>query len=239
MNFLENPFAAKATPPPDDPTETGSPLDAAERTVKRWQLEHGRTRAKVETLQAEVGAAREDSKRTTQDEGRALYEERNSSEEALAAQQAESRVKALDAALAIAVQKNTEAEEALEQASRQVERAIDDEAVTAFLGAVVALEFLLCDAVNRATKEVAATHQAVAARCQGDTQVVYQLGKFLSYYPTYLIYYNAALINEGRRRVHDIHEEHKTLGHPGRGCPAGNEYAAPELIRAPDGRRRE
>jgi hypothetical protein len=115
---LKNPFAAKATPPPDDLAETESPLDAAERTVKRWQLEHERTRSKVETLQAEVDVAREDEKHATQTEGVAIYEGQNSTEEAQAAQQAGHRRAALEAAVKIASQKDADAARALEQAER-------------------------------------------------------------------------------------------------------------------------
>lgn len=117
MITLKNPFAAKATPPPDDLAETESPLDAAERTVKRWQLEHGRTRARAEALTGELDTARADLAAATTAHGENLYAERDSTAEALAAQQAESRVKALDAAVAIAIQKDADAARALEQAA--------------------------------------------------------------------------------------------------------------------------
>ena len=91
-------------------------MDDAERTVKRWQLEHGRTRARAEALTAELNAAREISEAATQAHGENLYAEQDSTETALEAQRARNQVAALEAALKVAVQKDDEAARALEQA---------------------------------------------------------------------------------------------------------------------------
>lgn len=103
------------------PAETTSPVSTSDAVkaqvdLKQKQLRRGTTRAKVESLTADLDTARADLAHATQAHGSALYEENDSTEEAAAAQQATLRVAALEAALKVAIQKDDEAARALEQA---------------------------------------------------------------------------------------------------------------------------
>ena len=195
MNLsLKNPFAAKATPPTDDPTETGSPLDDAERTVKRWQLERGRTKARVEALQTEVDTARADEKHATQTEGVAIYEGQNSTALANAAQQAGHRLAALEAALAIAIQKDDAAQAELQQAEHQVVVSVDDEANEELKDATRELEAILVGLLNPSVDRVAKARLVVKNRSGADSATGSALRDFDLWFKVYLHRSCAALI---------------------------------------------
>ena len=126
MFGLGNKFGGARRAAPVEPTSqvdsTATVQGAQTALVAKQQKEMHRVtmRARVEALTADVDTARADLARATRDEGLALYQERDSSTEALAAQQAGHRVAALEAALAIAIQKEDEAQAQLELAERDL-----------------------------------------------------------------------------------------------------------------------
>ena len=195
---------AGLTPSSLDPKPgTASPVSTSVSTsdvvqsqveLKQKQLRRGTTNAKVESLQAEVDAARTAAARTTQDEGRAIYEGRNSTAEAQAAQQAGHRRAALEAALAIAIQKDDAAQAELLEASRQVEVAIDDEANQELKDSTWELEAVLRGVLNPAVDRVAKARLVVKDRSSADSATGSALRDFDLWFKVYLRRSCAALI---------------------------------------------
>ena len=120
MLSFKNPFM-KSTPAPE-PAESSIPaVNESNNAVKRWQLERGRTKKRLEELTEQLEAARADLAPAMQAHGAALYEEKDSTAEALAVQQAGNRIAALEAALAVATEKDADAQTNLQLAEQQLD----------------------------------------------------------------------------------------------------------------------
>lgn len=194
MNILKNIFAAKSTPPTDDPPETSSLVDDAQKAKERLELEQGRTRARMESLTAELDTARADLAHATQAHGGALYEEKDSTEEAAAAQQAGHRVAALEAALAVAIQKDDAAQAELQEAERQAERAADEEANLELKDATRELEAILVGLLKPSVDRVAKARLTVKNRSGADSATGSAIRDFDLWFKVYLHRSCAALI---------------------------------------------
>jgi hypothetical protein len=116
-----------------------------------------------------------------------------------AMKQAGDRVRALEVALAVAIQKDEAALADLLHATRQASIEADDEANAAFKESVLELEALLCGEVKRGVDKVAAARLAVKDRSEGDSSVASALIDC------------SALIPEGRTYVKNIDEEKRPL----------------------------
>lgn len=211
MLGLKNPFT-KSDPPtnPPVPSEPVS-VDAAETAKKRWQLEQGRTKARVESLTAELDA----SQRAVDHARRILGERRVEGVDTAAAteslRQAEGQLREDQEALVVARQKDAEAQRALTDATRQTSIAADDEVVTAFKAAALKMETLLCGEMKLAADELGATLTAVKARSGSDGGVVSSLKDFLLWFPVYRDRACAELIPSGRTYSQVLDEKKKTF----------------------------
>ena len=110
-----NPAHLSETPP-----ASGSSASAAEASVKGKQLLQGRTKARVESLTAELDAARRAFDQISHD---SVADERlDAVAVADAMTQAEEKVRALEAALKVAMQRDEDAQAALKHAEMKVRR---------------------------------------------------------------------------------------------------------------------
>ena len=203
--LLKNPFAKTQPAPPAVSAQAVSDL------VKGKQLLRGRTRVKVETLQAEVGTARVALAQAEQALGERMGDELDVTDATDTMKQAGDRVRALEVALAVAIQKDESALADLKDAERQEARAVDDETVAAFQAAVLELEGLLCGALNRAADKVGVTYTAVKDRSGSDTGVTSSLTDFRLWLPVYLHRSCASMIEGGKTYVAVIDKDKKTL----------------------------
>ena len=150
-----------ARPPEPEISPAGSPSPSTDVTdvvtaqvaKKQKEMRRGTTKAKVASLTADLDTARADVARAAQTEGVAIYEGQNSTEQAQVTQQAGHRVAALEAALAIAIQKDDEAEVALHEAEQQLLRADRDVAIEAMMQVAMESEKLF-KSVKRQRLEV-------------------------------------------------------------------------------------
>lgn len=101
------------------PALPAAPSPAAEALVKGRQLLRGRTRAKVEALTAQLEAANASATQLKQRVGECVVDERDATTLMEELRQAEARVHALEAALAVAIQKDEDVQGQLRQAERQ------------------------------------------------------------------------------------------------------------------------
>jgi len=210
MLSLKNPFA-KSTPTPSS-TESSMPAENdPNKAVKRWQLEQGRTRKRVEELVGQLEAARVALAQSEQTLGERIADELDSTTATDAMKHAADHARALEVALAVATEKDATAQAELTDAELRASIAADDEVVETFLVSVVKLDTLLCGEQKSAAEGVSVALHAVRDQCEGDSGVMHQLGRFLSIYPTYLLHANAALVPKGRRYINDIDRDQKTL----------------------------
>jgi hypothetical protein len=90
----------------------------ADRNLKRWQLESGRTRAKREDLTSQLASARKLAVEKNHVAGEVVVDGDDASAAIAEAQHAGNHVKILEAALAVAVQKDEAAQKELATAQR-------------------------------------------------------------------------------------------------------------------------
>lgn len=114
--LLKNPFA-KSTPATEP---AGSSMPEADKALKLWELEQGRTRKRVEELTGQLDTARRTFADAKQAYGEREIEGVDTSEAEAAMQRAEGRVRALEVALTIAKQKDEAAQAERNNAKRQV-----------------------------------------------------------------------------------------------------------------------
>ena len=134
MLSLKNPFARPTTIPA--PAEFLMPeANEANKAVKRWQLEQGRTRKRVEQLRDQLQLARVDLAQSEQTLGERMAEGLDSTTATEAMTRAVDHVRALEVALSVATDKDEAAHAALKQAELQV----SIEAETAACAVVLAL----------------------------------------------------------------------------------------------------
>ena len=127
MLSLKNPFARSTTPPSPAESLTHDVNDP-NKVVKHWQLEQGRTKKRVEELRVQLETARLTLAEAEQAVGSRLVEELDVTTATETMRQASDRVRVLDAAVTIAIQKDNEAIAALQQAERELKHAEQDEA---------------------------------------------------------------------------------------------------------------
>src|ERR1043166_3528789 len=109
MLTLKKPFTKSS---PETPA-------AAEASVKGKQLLHGRTKARVESLTAELNAARQALTQAEQAVGEQLVEGLDATASTDAMKQAADQVRILESALVVATQKDEAAHTALKEAQSQ------------------------------------------------------------------------------------------------------------------------
>ena len=120
MLGLKNPFTKSETPTePPGPSET-SPLGVAVKAQKRWQLEQGRTRARVDALSGEVVVAQGAEEVATKVLGSIREDGRDTSAALKEWREANDRVREVQAALAGATRKDHAALAELATANRLV-----------------------------------------------------------------------------------------------------------------------
>jgi hypothetical protein len=124
MLTLKNPFA-KPTPATEP---AGSSMPEADKALKRWQLEQGRTRKRVEELMGQLEAARVALEQSEQTLGERMADGVDSTTATDAMKHASDHVRALEVALAVATKKDVTAEAELKQAERQVASDAEDAA---------------------------------------------------------------------------------------------------------------
>ena len=110
MLTLKKPFTKSS---PETPA-------AAEASVKGKQLLHGRTKARVESLTAELNAARQALTQAEQAVGEQLVEGLDATASTDAMKQAADQVRILESALVVATQKDEAAHTALKEAQSQI-----------------------------------------------------------------------------------------------------------------------
>jgi hypothetical protein len=115
LNLEKNPFAKSITPP----SPTGSSMTTANKAVKRWQLEQGRTNMKVQEIEGQIDAAKVRQTEAEQVVGEQLVEGLDTTAATLVMNQASEHVRVLESALAIAIQKDESAQAALKEAEAQ------------------------------------------------------------------------------------------------------------------------
>jgi phage-related minor tail protein len=106
MLTLKNPFA-KSTPATES---AGSSMPEADKTLKRWELEQGRTKKRVEELTGQLDTARRTLADAKQAYGEREIEGVDTTEAEAAMQRAEGRVRAFEVALTVAKQKDDAAQ---------------------------------------------------------------------------------------------------------------------------------
>jgi hypothetical protein len=116
MLTLKNPFA-KTTPATES---AGSSMPEADKTLKRWELEQGRTKKRVEELTGQLDTARRTLADAKQAYGEREIEGVDTTEAEAAMQRAEGRVRVFEVALTVAKQKDDAAQAELNNAKRQV-----------------------------------------------------------------------------------------------------------------------
>lgn len=114
LNLEKNPFAKSTS----TPSSAGSSITAADKAVKRWQLEYGRTRKRVEDFSSQLDAAREAFAKISIES--VADELLDVTAVADAMTQAREKVQALEAAQKVAQQRDDAAQAALKQAQSQV-----------------------------------------------------------------------------------------------------------------------
>jgi hypothetical protein len=138
INLEKNPFAKSTSIP--SPTSTGSSTrTAADKVVKRWQLEQGRTNTKVQELTDQIEAAKTRRAEAEQAVGEQLVEGLDATAATLVMNQASEHVRILESALAVAAQKDEAAQAKLKESERQA-------AIEAQVGAVAQLKRAMLEA---------------------------------------------------------------------------------------------
>ncbi len=128
MLGLKNPFTNSSPAP--EPVESSQPaVNELNNAVKQCQLEQDRTSKRLEELTDQLDAARADLGPATQAHGAALYEEKDSTEEARAVQEVGNRIAALEAAIAVATEKHADAQTNVHQAEQQLLSAVKGDAI--------------------------------------------------------------------------------------------------------------
>jgi hypothetical protein len=207
MLSLKNPFAKSAPAP--EPAESSMP--AGDRNLKRWELEAGRTRKRVEELTSQLDTARLPLADAKQLLGERMSEELDTGTAIDELTRAESRVKALDAALTVARQKDAAAQTELNHANRQVASEAEDEAVAVLKASALKMEKLLCGEVKLAADELAAALAAVKDRCPGATGVASRLNDIHTVFLLYRDRACASLVPRGRVYSQVLDKEKKTF----------------------------
>jgi hypothetical protein len=152
MLATKNPFANTPPVPAPSPSETSQ----AESVVKagkqlfRWRAEQGRTKAKVKSLTSTLEAARLALAQTEQTLGERLGDELDTTEATEAVKRADGRVRALEAAVTVAIQKDEAAQAALRHAERQEKIEKEVEAVAQLKTVILKWDQLVID-LNRLT----------------------------------------------------------------------------------------
>lgn len=155
---------------PARPLTTSTP-DAAANTVAGKRLAKGRTHAKVDALTADLAAARRISVQAHQQLGECVNDEQDVRAPTEALKQADDRVQALEAALAVAISKDETAHAELTQAI--VQASFETEVAALFhLKRVVApkVEEALGQLERVSTELAAALHRAGVAGAGGQHQ---------------------------------------------------------------------
>lgn len=127
MLTLKNPFA-RSTPVPEPAGSSMPGVNDPNKAVKRWQLEQGRTRKRVEELMGQLEAARVALAQSEQTLGERMADGLDSTTATDAMKHAADHVRALAVALAVATEKDVTAQAELKQAERQVEIDAEDAA---------------------------------------------------------------------------------------------------------------
>ncbi len=156
LNLEKNPFAKSTSTPPS----TGSSIPSADKAVKRWQLEYGRTRKRVEDFSSQLDAARQALTEADQLLGDRLFDGVDVSEAEAALTQAGEKVSRLEIALKRAVQRDEEAQVSLKQAQQLIEMEVAREKLTKQLAAGKKVDECL-DGLRLAVTEFSACRQAV------------------------------------------------------------------------------
>lgn len=113
--LTKNPFAT--------PTSTPSPAgNDPHKNVKRWQLEYGRTRKRVEDFSSQLDAARQACTEADQLLGDRLFDGVEVNEAEAALTQAVEKVRRLEAALKVVIQRDEAAQAALKHAETEARR---------------------------------------------------------------------------------------------------------------------
>ena len=128
MLSFKNPFT-KSTPAPEPPDSSAS----AEDLLKGKQLLKVRTKARVESLEAELEAARRALSQQERHLGELLVDELDTTAAAESFKQANDHIRTLEAAVAVATEKDNAAQAELQRAECQVADAAQEAARQALL----------------------------------------------------------------------------------------------------------
>jgi hypothetical protein len=155
------------------------------KAVKRWQLEYGRTRKRVEDFSSQLDVARQAFATISIE---SVADERlDATAVAGAMTQAEETVRTLEAALKIALQREKAAETSLQNAEMEVRREDAREKLTRqqeagrlIDQALAPLELAVCE-FNRLAKEVEALGNDELNRCNGGAKGEFIVWLFRAY----------------------------------------------------------
>lgn len=115
MLSTKNPFAASTTEGPEMPAASNDPGKA----LKRWQLEAGRTSKRIEDLDSQLATAVSACEQARYTYGARVESEEDSTDALATLTQAEGHIRACEAALTVAMEKDHAAQTELLLAERQ------------------------------------------------------------------------------------------------------------------------
>ncbi len=213
LNAIKNALTKMTPALPAESSSPASTVDVVKAQVskKQKELHRGKTEAQVARLTVDLDTAQRELAHAEQVLGERMNDGLDATGATDAMKQTGDRVRALQAALTVAKQKDDEAQRALTDATRQTAIAADDEVVAAFKGSALKMEEVLCGEVKRAADELAAALKAVKDRSGGDAGVASSLKDFLLWFPVYRDGACAELIPSGRTYSQVLDEQKKPL----------------------------
>ncbi len=130
LTKIRSVLAGLTPEPPSDPPAPSPAEDtiAAQVSKKQKELAQGKTAAQLERLRADLDAARELLDQAATAEGECLVDGRDATAETEAMHRAADRVRALESAIKLAIQKDVEAQTELSQAESALRTAAKEEA---------------------------------------------------------------------------------------------------------------
>jgi hypothetical protein len=188
-----------SNPKPPASVSASAPDSIAAQVVKKHrEMSQGRTEAQVKRLRAELAAAERAFTEAETAEGECLVEARDATAATETRRKADDRVRAVKAALSVAIEKNQTALDALTDAERAEAVASDDADVATAKAAAVTLEEVLGGVLKNAVDELAHCLANVKARSEGNPGVGSALIDFNLWFKVYLDRSCAVLIPGGR-----------------------------------------
>lgn len=186
-----------AFPPASSPASTSDAIAAQQK----------KTAAQVERLRVELAAAERAYTEAETAEGECLVDGRDATNATDARRKADDRVRAVKAALSVAMTKNQAALADLANANLQASIAADDAVVAAAKASAMKMETLLFGELKLRADELAAALQAVIDRSASDSGVGSARTDLGLWFPRYLHRACVSLIRDGQLHAEVIDKE--------------------------------